>query len=47
MSKTIEWMCTTCGKKELKSETTGRPNPGKCPRKTGDKPHSWTKNRTI
>ena len=31
----------------VNSELQGRPLPGKCPRKTGDKPHSWVKNRTI
>ncbi len=43
--KWIEYMCTACGKKETKSATTGRPMPGKCPRKTGDRPHSWVINR--
>jgi len=41
----IEYMCTYCGKKETRSSSMGRPNPGKCPRKKGDKPHSWTINR--
>mgnify|MGYP007070727044 CR=1 FL=1 len=45
--KSIEWMCSHCGKKELRSENNGRPQPGKCPRKTGDRPHTWVKNRTI
>ena len=47
MAKEVEWMCTQCGKKEVKPVTIGRPLPGKCPRKEGDKPHSWVKNRTI
>jgi hypothetical protein len=29
------------------TELQGRPMPGKCPRKQGDKPHSWRKNRTM
>lgn len=45
--KHIEYMCTHCGRKVIRSELQGRPLPGKCPRKTGDKPHSWVKNRTI
>lgn len=45
--KRIEYMCSYCGKKEIKSDLQGRPMPGKCPRKQGDKPHSWRKNRVI
>lgn len=45
--KRIEYMCSYCGKKEIKSEWTGRPSPGKCPRKQGDRPHSWRRNRVI
>ena len=45
MASNIEWMCTTCGKKEVKSKTGGRPMPGKCPKKKGDRPHTWEKNR--
>ena len=41
----VEFMCTYCGKKISKSATNGRPDPGKCPKKTGDKPHSWVINR--
>ena len=44
---TIEWMCTHCGKKILKMDITGRPDPGKCPRKTGNRPHTWVKNRKF
>lgn len=47
MAKTIEWMCTHCGKKESHSETHGRPQPGKCPRKSTGGPHTWVKNRTY
>lgn len=47
MSKHIEWMCTHCGKKELRGENKGRPQPGKCPRKPNDKPHTWVKNKVL
>jgi hypothetical protein len=43
----VEWMCTHCGKREIKAQVFGRPLPGKCPRKPGDKPHTWAKNRTL
>lgn len=45
--KTIEWMCTWCGKKVRRTEVIGRPDPGKCPRKNNTRPHTWVKNRTI
>ena len=38
MANNIEWMCTVCGKKEPRPKTQGRPAPGKCSRKTGNKP---------
>lgn len=31
--------------KTIRNEIIGRPEQGKCPRKQGDKPHSWHKNR--
>lgn len=40
-----KWICTCCGKRISRPDSMGRPDPGKCPRKNGDKPHSWTKNR--
>ena len=45
--KMTEFMCTYCGKKEQKSMQAGRPQPGKCPRKPGNQPHSWVVNRTM
>lgn len=45
--KMIEYMCTYCGRRVTKSKSNGRPDPGKCPRKTGDRPHSWTINRRF
>ncbi|MBO6177914.1 MAG: hypothetical protein J6M62_12155 [Selenomonadaceae bacterium] len=47
VSKRKEWMCTHCGKKEIRFVSAGRPQPGKCPRKNGDKPHTWVVNRTM
>lgn len=44
---TVEYMCSYCGKKSLRGISLGRPLPGKCPRKQGDKPHSWRINRKI
>lgn len=45
--KRIEYMCTYCGKRVVKKASFGRPNPDKCPRKNGDRPHSWVKNRVL
>ena len=45
--KRIEYMCAYCGKKEIRNTSMGRPLPGKCPRKSGDKPHSWRVNRRL
>lgn len=41
-----EYICTWCGKREAKADFAGRPSPGRCPRKEGDKPHTWRINRT-
>ena len=40
--KHVEYQCTWCGKRVVKIEGKGRPEPGRCPRKDGDKPHTWT-----
>lgn len=45
--KRIEYMCTTCGRKEVKSITFGRPAPGTCPRKSNGGPHSWVINKKL
>ena len=45
--KFVEYMCSQCGKKETKPKAMGRPSPGRCPRKQGNKPHSWVKNREF
>lgn len=45
--KFIEYKCSYCGKLETRGKNSGRPYPGTCPRKTGDKPHSWIINKKI
>lgn len=45
--KKIEWMCTTCGRKMVKSDISGRPAPGACPKKPNKSHHTWVKNRTL
>ncbi|ERJ12742.1 hypothetical protein [Haloplasma contractile] len=41
---TNKWMCTHCGRRTSRSVSSGRPLPGKCSRKEGNRPHSWVKN---
>ena len=41
----VEYKCSYCGRTETRGGMSGRPDPGKCPRKTGDKPHSWVINK--
>ena len=43
----IEYMCSYCGMRKIRGKEAGRPEPGKCPRKKGDKPHSWRINRKL
>lgn len=45
--KHIEYMCTYCGARKIKGKDAGRPEPGKCPRRQGDRPHSWRINRKF
>ena len=45
--KRIEYMCSQCGKKELRFVSSERPQPGKCPRREGNKPHTWVINRQF
>lgn len=42
----IEWMCTKCGVKMIKSSMAGRPAPGRCLKNNG-KEHRWVKNREL
>ena len=44
-TKFIQYMCRYCGKKETKPVSFGRPEPGRCPRKSNGGPHSWAVNR--
>lgn len=48
----IDYVCTWCGKHDLRSANMGRPAPGVCPRKPKSrdgqsKPHTWTVNRKF
>ena len=43
----IEYMCIYCGKRVMKPQEFGRPDPGRCPRKSGDKPHTWRINKKF
>lgn len=45
VTKHVEYVCSWCGKRVTRIEGKGRPEPGKCPRKTGDKPHTWVANK--
>ncbi len=47
LMKYVEYQCTWCGKRVTRAEGAGKPLPGKCPRKTGDKPHTWIVNRKF
>ena len=42
----VEWMCTQCGQKVVRSINSGRPMPGRCSRRDG-KPHRWVMNRKF
>lgn len=46
----VEYMCSWCGRKEIRRAGFGKPQPGSCPRKpkTKDgksKPHTWVTNK--
>lgn len=48
--KTVEYVCSQCGVKRIRREGTGRPEPGRCPRKNPlsngqARPHTWVINR--
>lgn len=45
--KQIEYMCIYCGMRKVKGKNAGRPEPGRCSRRQGDKPHSWRINRKL
>ena len=39
----VKWVCTTCGQRQQRAKSAGRPNPGKCPRKKNGGGHSWVR----
>ena len=41
----VQYKCSHCGQTRTVSVGDGKPDPGRCPRRTGDRPHVWTKNR--
>ena len=45
--KNIEYMCSYCGQKAIRTVNGGRPTPGTCRRKSGNRPHSWIVNRRF
>lgn len=50
--KRAEYMCSVCGKRQIKNISAGRPEPGNCPRKEKFKngkmrPHTWVLNRKM
>ena len=45
--KSVQYMCTYCGRKETRREDFGRPLPGTCPRRGKNMPHRWVVNRRI
>lgn len=45
--RSIEYICTYCGKKTLKNKSLGRPDPGTCQRRGKNMPHRWVKNREL
>ena len=50
--KSTVYMCTYCGKTELRRADQGRPMPGHCPRRGNMKdgkpyPHRWVVSRKI
>ena len=39
----VKWVCTTCGQRQQRAKSAGRPNSGKCPRKKNGGGHSWVR----
>ncbi len=44
-AKMTEYICSHCGIKMSRHSDCGRPSPGRCPRRTGGRPHVWRINR--
>lgn len=47
IKKNVEYMCSYCGKKQVKTVNMGRPLPGTCPRRNGNMPHRWLINKKF
>ncbi len=43
----IEYMCNYCGQKTLRGPKAGKPQPGKCSKRTNNQPHRWVVNRKL
>ena len=43
IKKKVLWTCSWCGAKAMREFTFGKPEPGRCAKKSGDKPHTWVK----
>ena len=43
----VEFMCTYCGKKVVRPDDRGRPEPGKCPKRKREAVHRWVVNRKL
>jgi len=41
----IEYICRHCGVRRVTGATSSRPEPGRCPKRTGTLPHSWVINK--
>ena len=39
----VKWVCTTCGQRQQRFKSQGRPAPGRCPRKKNGGGHSWVR----
>lgn len=47
IKRNVEYMCSYCGKKQVKLINMGRPMPGTCPRRNGSMPHRWITNKKF
>lgn len=45
--KSVEYMCSHCSTKAVRHAGQGKPQPSKCPKRQGNKPHVWTVNRKF
>ena len=42
---TAEYMCAYCGSRQNRQISIGKPQPGRCPKRTNGQPHRWILNR--